>query len=55
MKQIKGPCLCGAYDCPRCYPFEHNMPYDDEERDVSDDEIHGVDRVERQERERGDE
>lgn len=20
MKEIKGPCLCGADDCPRCYP-----------------------------------
>jgi hypothetical protein len=35
-------------DCPRCRPFEHNWPFEAEERDVHDDEIHGVDKLDRE-------
>ena len=31
MKQIKGPCLCGDDDCPRCYPHRVHVVEDPEE------------------------
>jgi hypothetical protein len=34
VKDIKGPCLCGATDCPRCYPFENQRVVDPDEEEA---------------------
>lgn len=41
---MKEPCMCGAIDCRICGPLQgYRIDYDEpEERDISDDEIHGV-------------
>jgi hypothetical protein len=33
---IPEPCLCGAWDCPRCYPGENYSPHDEDEEPIDD-------------------
>ena len=55
---MKEPCMCGATDCRVCgplqgYAVDQRSSRDRDERDIDDDEIHGVDRYLRnEERER---
>lgn len=34
---LHGPCLCGATDCPKCYPFQPEDSNANDEDDVADD------------------
>lgn len=33
---MRGPCLCGADDCPRCYPGSRHAPDEDAVRELAE-------------------